>query len=47
VSRAGLDRFAPNLSVVDIPDGDHWVIHTHGDRIAREIDAFVSALARR
>jgi epoxide hydrolase 4 len=47
VSRAGLDRFAPNLSVVDIPDGDHWVIHTHGDRIAREIDVFVSALARR
>jgi pimeloyl-ACP methyl ester carboxylesterase len=46
-SRAGLDRFAPLLQVVEIPDGDHWVIHTHGDRIAREMDAFVSALAPR
>lgn len=43
-SREGLERFAPRLEVVEIEDGDHWVIHTHGKQIASEIDRFVSAL---
>ncbi len=40
-SRQGLSRFAPDLTVVEIEDGDHWVIHTHGQRVADEIARFV------
>lgn len=39
-SRTGLAAFADDLRVVEIEDGDHWVIHTHGKRIASEIDRF-------
>ena len=46
-SRAGLEQFAARLSTVEIADGDHWVIHTHGARIAREIDTFLDSLASR
>jgi pimeloyl-ACP methyl ester carboxylesterase len=46
VCRAGLERFAPQLSVVEIPDAGHWVIHTHGERVAQEIRTFVSGLKR-
>ncbi len=44
-SRAGLEQFAPGYRLVEIADGDHWVIHSHGKQIADEIDQFVSALA--
>jgi pimeloyl-ACP methyl ester carboxylesterase len=43
-SHAGLEAFAPDLVRVTIEDGDHWVIHTHGERIAGEIDRFAKTL---
>ena len=30
----GLEDFVPDLTRVSIPDGDHWVLHQHPDRIA-------------
>ncbi len=44
-SRAGLEQFAPGYRLVEIADGDHWVIHTHGKQIAMEIDQFIDGLA--
>ncbi len=46
VCRKGLPRFAPRLSVVEIPDAGHWIIHTHGQKVAAEIRAFVEGLDR-
>lgn len=42
---AGLKRYAPQLETIHIDDGDHWVIHTHGERIANEIREFVGKLS--
>lgn len=39
-STARLEDFAPDLKRIEIADGDHWVIHSHGERIAREISKF-------
>lgn len=39
-STACLGEFAPDLKRIEIADGDHWVIHSHGGRIAREIGHF-------
>ena len=43
-STEGLERFAPLLRRVAIPQGDHWVIHTHGKQIAAEMAAFISEI---
>jgi pimeloyl-ACP methyl ester carboxylesterase len=37
---AGLEEFAPDLRRVDIPQGDHWVIHAHPHVVARAIAQF-------
>ncbi|GIL03339.1 MAG: alpha/beta hydrolase [Alphaproteobacteria bacterium] len=39
-AHAGLEDFAPDLRRLDIADGDHWVIHSHGGRVADEIRQF-------
>ncbi|MCG6858005.1 MAG: alpha/beta hydrolase [Salaquimonas sp.] len=44
-STAGLEDFAPHLERVEIADADHWLIHTHAETIAREIDRFAAGLA--
>ena len=41
----GLEAFAPDLSILEIPDGDHWVIHTHGGQIADAIRDFHCRIA--
>lgn len=41
----GLEDFAPRLERIDLPDADHWLIHTHGERIAREIRRFAEGIA--
>ncbi|MEZ5872365.1 MAG: alpha/beta hydrolase [Nitratireductor sp.] len=41
VSRLGLEAFAPKLQLVEIPDADHWIIHTHGEIVAGEIMKFL------
>ena len=46
VARQGLEAFAPDLRLVEIADGDHWVIHTHGELVAGHIADFVGALAQ-
>ena len=43
-SRAGLEEFATDLRIIEVPEADHWLIHTHSDRVAREIDAFCRSL---
>ena len=30
----GLEDFAPDLTRKNLPDADHWLIHTHADEIA-------------
>ena len=39
-SHDGLEAFAPHLHRVEIAGADHWLIHTHAERIAEEIDRF-------
>lgn len=43
-SYEGLEAFAPRLERVAIAGADHWLIHTHGERIAREIRLFTEGL---
>jgi len=45
-SHSGLGEFAPKLRRAAIAEGDHWVIHTHGGRVASEIAAFARELNR-
>ncbi|MEO9572738.1 MAG: alpha/beta hydrolase [Tateyamaria sp.] len=33
-ANAGLEEFVPDLTRVSIPDGDHWVLHQHPNRVA-------------
>lgn len=44
VSRFGLERFAPKLEVIEIADADHWILHSHGERVATEIAKFIEKL---
>jgi pimeloyl-ACP methyl ester carboxylesterase len=44
-SHRTLGQFAPKLERLEIGDGDHWILHTHGERIAREIDGFIGRLS--
>jgi epoxide hydrolase 4 len=46
VCKDGLERFARQLRVVEIPDAGHWIIHTHAGRVAQEITRFVEGLKR-
>lgn len=39
----GLEAYVPDLKVVRVPDGTHWLIHEQPDLINREIRAFVGA----
>lgn len=39
---ADLATYCDDLTKVLIPDGDHWLVHTHRERIAQEIDAFLA-----
>jgi len=38
----GLDRFVPDLKIVRIPEGTHWVIHEQPERVNRLIREFLS-----
>jgi len=38
---AGLDSYVPNLKVIRVPDGTHWVIHEHSDAVAGYIRDFI------
>ncbi len=40
-AREGLEQFCADLSIVEIDDGDHWVIHSHPDKVAAEIRQFM------
>jgi pimeloyl-ACP methyl ester carboxylesterase len=44
-AREGLADFCDDLSVTEIADAGHWLLHTHGRRIAAEIDAFAGRIA--
>ncbi len=41
-ARADLHEFCDDLTVVEIEGADHWIIHSHGDLVAREIREFLS-----
>ncbi len=43
-STAGLEAFAPKLQRVALKRADHWLLHTHGERIAQEIARFADSL---
>ena len=36
-SRQRLPEFCDDLSVVEVDNADHWILHTHGEQIAGEI----------
>ena len=38
----GLEEFVPNLTIVRIPDGTHWVIHEQPERVNRLIREFLA-----
>jgi pimeloyl-ACP methyl ester carboxylesterase len=38
----GLERFVPDLTIARIPDGSHWVVHEHPERINRLIREFLA-----
>ena len=37
----GLERFVPDLTIERIPDGSHWVVHQHPERVNRLIRDFL------
>jgi len=37
----GLERFVPDLTVERIPEGSHWVVNEHPERVNRLIRAFL------
>ena len=37
----GLEDFVPDLQVIRVPDGSHWVIHEKPAEVARWIRGFV------
>lgn len=39
----GLERFAPDLTRVDIPGADHWLIHTHAEQVAKAVRDWIPA----
>ena len=41
-ARADLHEFCDDLTVVEVEGADHWIIHSHGDLVAREIKSFLS-----
>ena len=43
-SHQGLEAFAPHLKRVAIAGADHWLIHTHGEKIAMEIRRFAEGI---
>ncbi len=43
ISRAGLEEFAPGVKILEVPDGGHWINHTHPVLVASEIQSFISA----
>lgn len=42
-ARAGLDAYAPDLTIRTIPDADHWLHHTHAETVARLLTDWLSA----
>ncbi len=42
VARAGLEEFAPDLELIEVPDAGHWINHTHPELVARSLDKFIS-----
>jgi pimeloyl-ACP methyl ester carboxylesterase len=38
----GLERFVPDLTIARIPDGSHFVVHEHPERINRLIREFLA-----
>ncbi len=41
-SRTDLAEFCSDLTVVEVEEADHWIIHSHGDLVAQEIRKFIS-----
>ena len=42
-ARADLHEFCDDLQVVEIAGADHWIIHSHGERVAAEMQKFLTA----
>lgn len=38
----GLDEFVPDLQVLRIPQGTHWVVHEEGEQITNAIRSFIA-----
>src|SRR6266545_4318210 len=38
----GLERFVPDLTIERIPEGSHWVVNEHPERVNRLIRAFLA-----
>ncbi len=42
-ARADLPEFCDDLSVVEVEGADHWIIHSHGERVADEMKNFLAS----
>ena len=38
----GLDAFVPQMKLVRVAGASHWIVHEQPQRVAAEIDAFLS-----
>ena len=34
----------PNLTIVDFPDGDHWILLSHAQKVNEELEAWLEKL---
>ena len=41
-----LEQFCDHLERINLPDADHWLLHTHGDRISDQIRTFICSTPR-
>ncbi len=41
-ARADLGEFCDDLYVVEVEGADHWIIHSHGERVAEEMKKFLA-----
>ena len=41
----GLERVAPQLRIVRLPDATHWLVHEQPERVVREMAAFIDEVA--
>jgi epoxide hydrolase 4 len=39
----GLEEYVPNLKIIRVPEGSHWVVHKHPDLVNQAIREFINS----